>query len=1608
MTEKKKSIWSKIGKIALRTFVALLLLVMLLPFSLYIPWVQNIVKDYACEWASEETGLDISIDRILIKFPLDVSIDNLLVLDQQRDTMLRAGNFVAGVEVLPLFSLDVKVDEALLTDAMYRTVSEDSSMMMRAQVQECLVKGIDMDLDRNALNVVEGNLKGGRINMTMYPYKAVTECDTTQSKPWKIRAYHLNLEDIDYTMAMLPSIDSLNTHITRASLTDGVIDTDQRKINARSLAIDSTNVHYVYPSAKFADEYSAMHPVPQDTLCNPADTIPWAINADTLKLTGSNITYAQKDAVHRPGKGLDAEYIKLDGVDVEVVNFYNRGTDISLSLAQLALKECGSGLDVMNGSGDVRLGNDKLAFDNLHVGTLLSGINLDGRVDLSLADNLKKGQLQLTTDSKIAIQDITKLMPEYGPMLKNIPQISPVSIKGSVKGNMVKVNVKNLTVDMPRYAHATVSGTVSNPTDFNKMVGDLQIDGRFDNINFVKPTLLDKAMQKDYNFPPMDLKAGIKLNCGTIDADAVMTVAGGKMVGKGSFNANNEAFALDATFNNFPLKAIAPMLSTDDLSGHVNVRGKGFDFLSPNADIVADIDLDGLNYNNALYRNLRTNLTMSGGRVSGQVMSDNENCRVNMDINGTISGNHYDIDVVGHVASLDLHELNLYDGECRGHGRIVGYCDIDLDKKEYDLSVNVEDFEWMLDGEMLKADVAAVTFRSDAESTRATFDNEDNHLRFDSPHGLDALTTAFGQSGDIATDQFNRKAINIDTLQAALPSFKLGMQMGTDGLVQRYVQRYGVDFREVALDVSNDSTIFVDGHVHSLSLDGTNIDTLTLKATQWNKYLAFKAHMGNRPGTMDEFAQVTLQGGIRGATVDFLATQHNIHNEMGYRLGCNATLTDTAVNMRMFPKEPVIGYRKWVMNEDNFVNVNYDTNMLDANLRLESDSSVVALKTQRLPGAKYEDIDLNIANLRIEEWTKFLPNLDPMSGVLNADMKVGFDGHSLQGKGSLNLNDFVYNGIREGNLDINADYGVDPETGGTRVNADMLIDGSHVGLAYGSFGDNDDDDNDPVNMTLKLNRFPLNKASAFIPGRMMWMRGYLNGELQLAGNTANPHLNGYLKGDSAYVTMPKYGCSLKLCEDRLSIDDNTIKFNNYRIIGMNDNAVAINGLVDMRDMDDMKIDLSINGKNVQLIGSEQRTFSEVFGKAFADISATVTSRSNYMSIKADLDLLPTTNVTYVMQDEISSLANSVDENMVTFVNLNDSVGGMPNLVTSAATTATNILANINIHDGARLNAYLTPDGKDRANINGSGRLKYSLDFAGKDVLTGTYTIESGNFRYSPPLISQKNFTVATGSKVVWTGDMLNPQLSIKANEHVKTSVTSEDQGSRPADFNITANVGGTLSQIKLDFDLTADGDMNLQNELQSMSDAQRSQAAINLLLYNTYSGTNSAGAVNNLTASAALFSFVQSQLNSWAAKAIKGVDLSFGINQYEGKKGNGVETSYSYRLSKNLFNDRFKIVVGGEYSTDASAEENFAQNLISDISFEYSLNETGNKYVRLFRHTGFESMLEGQVTETGVGFVIKRKVASLFGRKPLKLNLVPVRKDEDENVEATDSVKITQ
>ena len=276
--------------------------------------------------------------------------------------------------------------------------------------------------------------------------------------------------------------------------------------------------------------------------------------------------------------------------------------------------------------------------------------------------------------------------------------------------------------------------------------------------------------------------------------------------------------------------------------------------------------------------------------------------------------------------------------------------------------------------------------------------------------------------------------------------------------------------------------------------------------------------------------------------------------------------------------------------------------------------------------------------------------------------------------------------------------------------------------------------------------------------------------------------------------------------------------------------------------------------------------------------------------------------------------------------------------------------------------------------NGGGNLTYTMNPLGDVRLSGKYVLSGGSVRYNPPVISQKIFKITPDSYVEWIGDIADPAFNITAVETVRANVSSDGQDSRPVNFDISINIRNSLNDLAISFGLAAPEDLAMQNQLNSLTAEQRANQAMNLLIYNTYTGP---GTTAKVSSENPLNTFIQKELNQWAQNNLKGVDLSFGIDSHGEDDPNGQRTDYSYRLSKNLFNNRVRAVIGGKFSTDADPSQNLKENLIDDISLEYMLTKRDNMYLKVFRHTGYESILEGEITETGVGFVIRKKLSRL-------------------------------
>ena len=895
--------------------------------------------------------------------------------------------------------------------------------------------------------------------------------------------------------------------------------------------------------------------------------------------------------------------------------------------------------------------------------------------------------------------------------------------------------------------------------------------------------------------------------------------------------------------------------------------------------------------------------------------------------------------------------------------------------------------------------------------TAATLVNESLKVDFVGHDGIDSIAGKFGNAMTLLSREIGARRIDVDSLQRALPQFALAVNAGRNSVISDFLSPSKASIDTISFMARNDSLISLNGYVNKIAFGETKIDTVTVSALQHRKFLVYKLAMNNRPGVFDEFAHVNVNGFLANENLSLFVTQSNIKNETGYKLGFNVSAVDSVLSLRMVPLKPVIGYRDWTLNADNFIKFNMQSKHLDADLSLGNDNSMLKIYTKHddhdSEAGHQEDIIVQASGIRLSDWLSLSPFAPPINGIAGADISVGWnpEAKSISGDGKVTLDDLTYGRDRVGSFLF--DVGLSTTPGGVvKASTSLLVDSVKVITATGVL--NDSTAANPFMLDFSMIHFPLNIVNPFLPEGVAKLSGMLNGEMDVTGTLAKPVFNGFIDFDSTSVFVNMIGTAIKFSEEKIPVDSNIVKFDNYTITGKNENPLVLNGTVDVNDMVSPRINLSANAENMQIIDSKRAKGSDVYGKAFIDLDATVKGNMDFLAVNATLNLLEGSDVTYVMNTVANSLTpGASNDDMVKFVQFADTASINEIDTISNTGMAMMLNARLIVSEGTTLNVDISSGGKDKAQIKGSGSLTFAMSPFSDMTLTGRYNISSGFVRYTPPLMSQKLFEFIDNSYVAFTGDMMNPTLNIHARETMKANVTEEGQDSRLVNFLITLNVTNTLNNMNVSFDLATNDDISIQNELETMSPEQRANQAMNLLLYNVYTGPGTKASAN--LSGNPLFSFLSSQLNSWAANNIKGVDISFGIDQYDRvADGNtSTTTSYSYKVSKTLFNDRVKIVVGGNYSTDSDMDENFSENLINDISFEYMLNRSGSMYVRLFRHIGYESILEGEVIQTGVGFVYKRKMThfkDLFRLPGRKKKTQPVKQSVvvNENTQKTD------
>jgi hypothetical protein len=476
----------------------------------------------------------------------------------------------------------------------------------------------------------------------------------------------------------------------------------------------------------------------------------------------------------------------------------------------------------------------------------------------------------------------------------------------------------------------------------------------------------------------------------------------------------------------------------------------------------------------------------------------------------------------------------------------------------------------------------------------------------------------------------------------------------------------------------------------------------------------------------------------------------------------------------------------------------------------------------------------------------------------------------------------------------------------------------------------------------------------------------------------------------SYLESIPYGVKLRFDDDPVRIQHSNLLFENFSVYAHNDNPLNVQGSVDFHNPDNITVNMRMQAQNFQIIGAKEHAKSVAYGKAFVNVFAMMNGPLENLNMRGRLDVLGTTDMGYILRDTPITTDNQLDD-LVKFTDFSDTT---QTAVTRPSINGFRMDMTLNVSNGAHIMAYMNADHSNYIDLMGGGTLRMLYSPADNLQLTGRYTLSNGEMKYALPIIPLKTFTIQDGSYIEFTGEPMNPTLNITAVEHTKATVTGSNGVGRSVNFDCGVSITRTLNDMGLEFTLDAPEDMQLHGELQAMGREQRGKLAVTMLTTGMYLAD---GNTKPFSMNSALSSFLSSEISNLTGNALRTLDLSFGLDNSTDATGQ-THTDYSFKFAKRFLNNRLKLAVGGKVTTGEELPGGRNNSFFDNVSLEYRLDDTANKYLNLYFENNSYDWLDGYTQKYGGGFIWRRTLQNFTDIFRLKddsntLTLPPVRTD---------------
>ncbi|SHE59607.1 translocation/assembly module TamB domain-containing protein [Chryseobacterium takakiae] len=1316
------------------------------------------------------------------------------------------------------------------------------------------------------------------------------------------------------------------------------------------------------------------------------------------KLVLNDVKVAYNNTAIAPTRqGMDFNHLNFSKLNVEVRKFKMQNNTFAGSVNSAEIQEA-RGLDIREFNTDFVYNEKEAYLKDLYLETsrtiLRDEVVLNYNSIEQLSSNLGAVKISANIkDSKVGFADILNLAP-------NLRNTSPfnrypnavLNVNANVKGNVNDLLINNLKVSGIDQLRVAASGRIKNATNPDNLYYDLRIAELSSSAKTIYNLVPKNTIPSNIALPSnMSIKGTAKGTTKIVDANLNLY----STLGNASVNAkvdmrrkNRELYDVKANLQGLQIGKIIKNKDIGSVSAQIYAKGESFDFKNANADLRGHVA--SAVYKGYRYQNMNLTGKIRHGAYNIVLNSKDPNANMQLTASGVYNEKNPTVKVNGNILKLDLNKLGFYKDQMILAGKIDGDF-TNLDPDHLNGYLNLKDFAFSDTKEIYPVQEINLKASSTADSTNIIFNSQiaDVELR-----GKYRLTQIFGALSQTINQyyQFQKPAKN-QKIEAG-QFFTFNAKIKNDDLIRKFVPELK-SFETINITGNYDADsqkIEVDGQIPQVLYGENSIENARLQVTNENQALQYNLNVASLKSSSFALNKVNVGGNIAENTINYNITTKDAKDATQFLIAGNAKSMNDITEISLNPDGLKLNYTDWNVAEGNKIQIS-NAGILADNFRLSKGGSEILLQSEtQSPNAP---LNVSLKDFKIETITELIKKDTLLArGNINGTAQLRDLTKNMTFTSDLNISDLIVYENPVGNLAVKVN-----NTSPKVLNADIALSGNNNDVKI--VGDYNTSSS-TFDLNMAINQLQMKSVQGFSMNAITNTEGYISGNLKITGTSSQPNILGKVKFNDAGLEIAKTGSDFRKLNDEIDFTSRGIEFNNFKINDRDGNSMNIDGQVLTQTYRDFAFNLDLNAKDFKVVNSEKSNEAIMYGILSIDAALQVRGNLDLPKVDGRLSVADDTDFTFVLPQSSPTLQER--EGIVEFID-QDQVALNKTIKADSSNSQSRIKGmdvnvNIELSKEAKLSLLIDKANGDFVKLQGEAELTGGIDPSGKTTLVGVYEVESGSYEMTVSVLKRK-FDIQKGSTITWTGEPTTATLDITAVykteaapiDLVEQQISGEEastlnQFKQRIPFNTLLKMQGELLKPVITFDITTDEKNNAVSSNvtdivdQKLAQLRTQESEMNkqvfaLLLLNRFIGENpfesGAGLSGEMMARQSVSKILSQQLNNLASDLIKGVDLNFDLESSEDYSTGtqNTRTDLNVDISKKLLNDRLKVSVGSNFGLEGEARQNENMtNIAGDVTVDYSLSKDGRYMLRAYRKNEYQVALQGQIVETGLGFII--------------------------------------